>query len=46
MLRISRVLIELYSSIENRPTAEELERLELPWCWKSYSVRFDENKFR
>jgi hypothetical protein len=24
--------------IENRPTADELERLELPWCWKSYSV--------
>ena len=23
---------------ENRPTADELERLELPWCWKSYSV--------
>ncbi|CAF4270441.1 unnamed protein product, partial [Rotaria magnacalcarata] len=22
---------------ENRPTADELERLELPWCWKSYS---------
>ncbi len=24
--------------IENRPTADELERLELPWCWKSYPV--------
>jgi hypothetical protein len=24
--------------IENRPTADELERLELPWSWKSYSV--------
>jgi hypothetical protein len=26
------------SIIENRPTADELERLESPWCWKSYSV--------
>ncbi|UJR28980.1 hypothetical protein I4U23_010198 [Adineta vaga] len=26
---------------ENRPTAEELERLELPWHWKSYSLKRD-----
>lgn len=26
------------NSVENRPTAEELERRELPWCWRSYSV--------
>ncbi|CAF0731184.1 unnamed protein product [Adineta steineri] len=26
---------------ENRPTADELERLELPWSWKSYSVKRD-----
>lgn len=26
--------------IEHRPTVEELERREYPWCWKSYSVRF------
>ncbi|CAF0777903.1 unnamed protein product [Rotaria sordida] len=26
---------------ENRPTADELERLELPWCWKSYSLKRD-----
>ncbi|CAF1674593.1 unnamed protein product, partial [Adineta ricciae] len=26
---------------ENRPTADELERLELPWHWKSYSLKRD-----
>jgi hypothetical protein len=26
---------------ENRPTADELERLELPWAWKSYSLKRD-----
>lgn len=24
--------------VDNRPTAEELEKLELPWSWRSYSV--------
>ncbi|CAF3358452.1 unnamed protein product [Rotaria socialis] len=26
---------------ESRPTVDELERLELPWCWKSYSLKRD-----
>lgn len=26
---------------ENRPTADELERLESPWCWKNYSLKRD-----
>ncbi|CAF2575947.1 unnamed protein product [Rotaria sp. Silwood2] len=26
---------------DNRPTADELETLELPWCWKSYSLKRD-----
>ncbi|CAF3706067.1 unnamed protein product [Rotaria sordida] len=26
---------------EHRPTADELERRELPWCWKSYSLKRD-----
>jgi len=29
------------NSVENRPTAEELERRELPWCWRSYSLKRD-----
>ena len=32
------------NSVENRPTAEELERRELPWCWRSYSVCQMKNK--
>ncbi|CAF2409246.1 unnamed protein product [Rotaria sp. Silwood2] len=26
---------------EHRPTADELERRELPWCWRSYSLKRD-----
>lgn len=29
------------NSVDNRPTAEELERRELPWCWRSYSLKRD-----
>ncbi|CAF0883977.1 unnamed protein product [Adineta ricciae] len=26
---------------EHRPTADELERRDLPWCWRSYSLKRD-----
>ena len=30
--------LEHFQMIDNRPTAEELEKLELPWRWRSFSV--------
>jgi hypothetical protein len=37
--------MSIFVFIENRPTADELERLELPWAWKSYSVSLKKNFF-
>jgi len=37
--------MSIFVFIENRPTADELERLELPWAWKSYSVSLKKKSF-
>ncbi|CAF3420041.1 unnamed protein product [Rotaria sp. Silwood1] len=34
-------LISYAFTLEHRPTADELERRELPWCWRSYSLKRD-----
>lgn len=30
--------IGILERLDNRPSAEDLEKLEHPWCWKSFSV--------
>jgi len=32
-----------FCELEHRPTADELERRESPWCWRSYSVSLINN---